>query len=68
VVANILSSPLKLLAPVLIDLVRPGGTLVLSGVLARQVEDVSHAYAARIPMTVAGLSDGWACLVGSKPR
>ena len=68
VVANILSSPLKLLAPVLIDLVRPGGTLVLSGVLARQVEEVSQAYATRIPMTVAGLSDGWACLVGSKPR
>ena len=68
VVANILSSPLKLLAPVLIDLVRPGGTLVLSGVLARQVEEVSLAYAARMTMTVAGMTDGWACLVGSKPR
>jgi ribosomal protein L11 methyltransferase len=68
VVANILSSPLKLLAPVLIDLVRPGGTLVLSGVLARQVDEVSQAYAARMTMSVAGTTDGWACLVGSKPR
>jgi ribosomal protein L11 methyltransferase len=68
VVANILSSPLKLLAPVLIDLVRPGGTLVLSGVLARQVDEVSQAYSARMTMTVAGMTDGWACLVGTKPR
>ena len=68
VVANILSSPLKLLAPVLIDLVRPGGTLVLSGVLARQVDEVSQAYAPRMTMSVAGTTDGWACLVGSKPR
>jgi ribosomal protein L11 methyltransferase len=68
VVANILSSPLKLLAPVLIDLVRPGGSLVLSGVLARQVDEVSQAYAARMTMSVAGITDGWACLVGSKPR
>jgi ribosomal protein L11 methyltransferase len=68
VVANILSSPLKVLAPVLADLVRPGGALVLSGVLARQVDEVSAAYAERLPVTVAGLAEGWACLSGTKPR
>lgn len=68
VVANILSSPLKLLAPVLIDLVRPGGHLVLSGVLQRQIDEVAEAYSPRISLGVAGLEQGWACLVGTKPR
>jgi ribosomal protein L11 methyltransferase len=68
VVANILSSPLKLLAVMLIDLVRPGGTLVISGVLARQIDEVSAAYAPRLPLAVAGLQEGWACLAGTKPR
>lgn len=68
VVANILSSPLKLLAPVLCDLVEPGGCLVLSGVLDRQVDEVSAAYADRLPLAVAGRADGWACLAGTKPR
>lgn len=68
VVANILSSPLKLLAPMLTDLVKPGGWLVLSGVLERQVEEVSQAYAPRLTMGVAGTLDGWACLAAPKPR
>jgi ribosomal protein L11 methyltransferase len=68
VVANILSSPLKLLAPMLTDLVKPGGVLVISGVLERQIDEVSAAYAPRLKMTVAGLADGWACLAATKPR
>jgi ribosomal protein L11 methyltransferase len=68
VVANILSSPLKLLAPVLVDLVAPGGHLVLSGVLERQIDEVSAAYADRLPLSVAGVAEGWACLAGTKPR
>jgi ribosomal protein L11 methyltransferase len=68
VVANILSSPLKLLAPMLTDLVRPGGALVLSGVLERQVDEVSAAYGPRLALSVAGRSDGWACLAATKPR
>jgi ribosomal protein L11 methyltransferase len=68
VVANILSSPLKLLAPMLTDLVRPGGLLVISGVLERQIDDVSAAYAPRLALQVAGLADGWACLAATKPR
>jgi ribosomal protein L11 methyltransferase len=68
VVANILSSPLKLLAPVLTDLVRPGGSLVLSGVLERQIDEVAEVYASRLPLAAAGVADGWACLAGTKPR
>jgi ribosomal protein L11 methyltransferase len=68
VVANILSSPLKLLAPMLTDLVRPGGTLVISGVLERQIDEVSAAYAPRLSLDVAGIVDGWACLAATKPR
>jgi len=68
VVANILSSPLKLLAPVLTGLVKPGGWLVLSGVLERQIDEVTLAYAPLMALHAAQRSDGWACLVGSKTR
>lgn len=67
VVANILSMPLKLLAPVLIDLVQPGGSLVLSGVLERQANDVASAYAPRIALSVVAQRDGWVCLAGHRP-
>ena len=68
VVANILSSPLKVLAPMLCQLVRPGGRLVISGVLERQIDEVCAAYAAHLPLTVADVSQGWACLSARKPR
>ncbi|WP_162874248.1 50S ribosomal protein L11 methyltransferase, partial [Pseudomonas viridiflava] len=45
-VANILAGPLVSLAPQLAELVRPGGRLALSGILAEQGEDVAAAYAA----------------------
>ncbi len=67
VVANILSNPLKLLAPMLSSLVLPGGTLVLSGVLARQVDEVAAAYAGRIELSCWRTLDGWACLTGRRP-
>ena len=66
VVANILSSPLKLLAPVLTRLVTPGGWLVLSGVLERQIEEVSAAYAPFMTLHAAAVSEGWACLAGQR--
>jgi len=52
VVANILSSPLKLMAPMLCKRIAPNGSLVLSGVLARQAEEVSSAYAPFIPLYI----------------
>jgi ribosomal protein L11 methyltransferase len=67
VVANILSNPLKLMAAMLCARVRPGGRLILSGVLERQAEDVAAAYASAIPLTVWRARDGWVCLHGVKP-
>ncbi len=66
VVANILSNPLKLLAPMLMSLVAPGGTLVLSGVLERQIEEVSQFYDESLPVAPWRVRDGWVCLVGSR--
>ena len=64
VVANILSSPLKLMAPMLAGRVAPGGALVLSGVLARQADEVCAAYAPFITMSVAAEREGWVALAG----
>ncbi len=66
VVANILSNPLKVLAPLLCDLVAPGGTLVLSGILERQWQEVAAVYAPMINMDLWRVEDGWVCLVGSR--
>jgi ribosomal protein L11 methyltransferase len=67
VVANILSNPLKLLAPMLTSLVAPGGSLVLSGVLERQVDEVAECYAGSVPVRPWGTRDGWVCLAGRRP-
>lgn len=69
VVANILSNPLKLLAPALLGRVAAGGALVLSGVLERQAEEVIAAYAAHdpaLPLSVWRAEDGWVCLAGRR--
>ena len=64
VVANILSSPLMLMAPMLAARVAPGGALVLSGVLERQADDVCAAYAPFIRLSVTAVHDGWVALAG----
>jgi ribosomal protein L11 methyltransferase len=64
VVANILSSPLKLMAPMLSSRVAPGGSLILSGVLERQAEEVAAAYAPFIKLGVWAEQDGWVALHG----
>ncbi len=68
VVANILSNPLKVLAPMLANRVAPGGRLSLSGVLERQAEDVAQAYAPWIDLDVWRDRDGWVCLHGRRKR
>jgi ribosomal protein L11 methyltransferase len=67
VVANILANPLKLMAPMLSGRVAPGGFLVLSGVLARQADEVAAAYAPFINMSVWAERDGWVALCGQLP-
>ena len=67
VVANILSNPLKALAPAICSHVRPGGQLALSGILADQAEELIAAYAPWVPLAVADTREGWVCLAGTKP-
>jgi ribosomal protein L11 methyltransferase len=64
VVANILAAPLKLLAPLLSALVEDGGELVLSGILARQADELIAAYRPAIELAVADCEDGWILMAG----
>lgn len=66
VVANILSNPLKALAPAICSHVRPGGQLALSGILAEQAEDLIAAYATYLPLEITDTREGWVCLAGHK--
>lgn len=66
VLANILSTPLKLLAPLLCAHVAPGGTLVLAGILERQAGEVAAAYAPEISLQVSDSLDGWVLLTGRR--
>jgi len=66
VVANILANPLILLAPLLAQIVRPHGHIVLSGILKEQAEEVRDTYQQWFDMTIAGEQEGWVLLTGSK--
>jgi ribosomal protein L11 methyltransferase len=60
VLANILATPLKMLAPLLAGHVAPGGHLVLAGILARQEQELKDAYAeVGLQLQVANEQDGW---------
>jgi ribosomal protein L11 methyltransferase len=59
VLANILASPLKVLAPLLCAHVAPGGSLVLAGILERQSDELKQAYAPYAALEVADTQDGW---------
>ncbi len=67
VVANILSNPLKALAPAICSHVRCGGRLALSGILAEQADELIALYLTYLPLSVADTRDGWVCLAGVKP-
>ncbi|MDR1888832.1 MAG: 50S ribosomal protein L11 methyltransferase [Zoogloeaceae bacterium] len=64
VIANILANPLRVLAPALCGQVRPGGSLVLSGILETQAAEIIDIYAPWIPLAVADTQEGWVCLAG----
>ena len=59
VLANILATPLKMLAPLLRAHVAPGGSLVLAGILERQADELTAAYAPYCHLAVADTQDGW---------
>ncbi len=59
VIANILATPLKVLAPLLCSHVAAGGTLVLAGILDRQAEELQAAYAPHAQLAVHDCEEGW---------
>jgi len=65
-VANILAGPLVSLAPQLTGLVKPGGLLALSGILAEQGEEVAAAYAAAFDLDPIANRDGWVRISGRR--
>jgi ribosomal protein L11 methyltransferase len=66
VLANILATPLKLLAPVLAGYVGRGGQLVLSGILERQAVDLCEAYAPWLALEIADRDEGWVLMAGQR--
>ena len=67
VVANILSNPLRVLAPAICAHVRSGGKLALSGILREQADEIIAIYAQWLPLQVADVREDWVCLAGTKP-
>ena len=65
-VANILAGPLVSLAPQLATLVKPGGRLALSGILAEQGEDVAAAYADTFDLDPIANREGWVRITGRR--
>ena len=66
VVANILTNPLKSMAPLLAGRVRPGGQMVLSGILAEQAEEVMAVYREWLVFDPPATDEGWVRLAGIK--
>jgi ribosomal protein L11 methyltransferase len=66
VLANILAEPLLDLAPTLASLVRPGGHIVLSGVLSEQAAQVATRYQAWFDIAPISVREGWARIDGTR--
>lgn len=64
--ANILAAPLIELAPSFADILRPAGALVLSGLMAADLAEVTRAYHAWFDMRVYGVRESWVCLWGRR--
>lgn len=66
VLANILATPLKVLAPLLCAHVAAGGNLVLAGILDRQADELKAAYAPWVELQVADTQEGWILMTARK--
>ena len=66
VMANILTNPLRILAPLLAKSTRAGGQIVLSGILEKQAKDVMNIYQQWFDLNAPIFEDGWSCLSGRK--
>lgn len=67
VLANILATPLKLLAPLLTSMLAPQAPLVLAGILERQSEELMAAYAPALTLRVDDREDGWVLMTARRP-
>ena len=65
VLANILASPLKVLAPLLWSRVAPAGSLVLAGILERQADELKAAYAPYCELRVSDQEEGWILMIAT---
>lgn len=66
VVANILATPLKVLAPLLCAHLQPGASLVLAGILERQWEELALAYEPYVELVVSDRLDGWVLMTATR--
>lgn len=66
VIANILAGPLEALAPTLIDLLNPGGRLMLAGLLTEQAAVLIEVYKPWVALRAVQEKEGWTLLVGEK--
>jgi ribosomal protein L11 methyltransferase len=66
VVANILAGPLVSLAGQITSLVKPGGRLALSGILAEQAEEVCAAYRNTFELDPVAEKEGWIRITGKR--
>ncbi len=66
VLANILATPLKVLAPLLCTHVSVGGHLVLAGILSRQATELQEAYAPWLRLSVADEQEGWVLMTAQR--
>ena len=64
--ANILSGPLVALAPAFADILQASGELVLSGLMEREIPEVTHAYEAWFDIRIFGVRESWVCLWGRR--
>ncbi len=65
VLANILATPLKVLAPLLCGHLAPGASLVLAGILSRQADELKAAYAPHVDLQVTDEQEGWILMTAS---
>jgi ribosomal protein L11 methyltransferase len=66
VLANILATPLKVLAPLLCQHVQNGGHLVLAGILERQEDELIQAYAPFLRLSVVDRQEGWILMTAQR--
>ena len=65
-IANILSGPLLELASTFASLVKPGGTILLSGILSEQLNEIYQAYSPYFDLQKSRCQDDWCRINGTR--